>query len=35
MIRAVIAGGLIVAVLAGGFVYGAIRTITDETWPDF
>ena len=35
MLRAVIASGLLVVVLAGGFVYGAIRTITDETWPDW
>ena len=35
MIRAIIAGALLVAVVAGGFVYGAVHTLTDETWPDF
>ena len=32
--RALIAAALMVAVVAGGFVVGAINTLTRETWPD-
>lgn len=35
MLRAIIGCGLLVAALAGGFIYGAVRTITDEDWPDW
>jgi hypothetical protein len=34
-VRAVLGGCLLLAVTVGGFVYGAINTITEETWPDF
>jgi hypothetical protein len=33
VVRAVVAGCLLLAVTVGGFVYGAINT--KETWPDF
>jgi len=33
-VRAVLGGCLLLAVTVGGFVYGAINTITKETWPD-
>jgi hypothetical protein len=35
VVRAVVAGCLLLAVTVGGFVYGAINTITKATWPDF
>jgi hypothetical protein len=34
MIRS-LAAALLVAVVAGGFVVGAVNAITKETWPDF
>jgi hypothetical protein len=34
MTRAVLGGALLVAVVAGGFVVGAINTLTKECWPD-
>jgi len=33
-VLAVIAGCMMLAVTAAGFVYGAINTVTRETWPD-
>jgi len=33
--RAVLAGALLIAVAVGGFIVGAINTITKETWPDW
>lgn len=35
VIRAVLAAALGVAVVVGGFVYGAINTLTDEDLPDY
>jgi hypothetical protein len=35
MIRSLFAAALLVAVVAGGFVVGAVNAITKETWPDF
>jgi hypothetical protein len=35
MIRSLAAAVLLVVVVAGGFVIGAINAITKETWPDF
>ena len=35
MIRSLAAAALLVAVVAGGFVVGAINAITKETWPEF
>jgi hypothetical protein len=35
MIRSLAAAALLVAVVAGGFVIGAINAITKETCPDF
>jgi hypothetical protein len=35
MIRSLVAAALLVAVVAGGFVVGAVNAITKETWPDF
>jgi hypothetical protein len=35
MIRSLAAAALLVAVVAGGFVVGAVNAITKETWPDF
>jgi hypothetical protein len=29
------AAALLVAVVAGGFVVGAVNAITKETWPEF
>jgi hypothetical protein len=34
MIRSLAAAVLLVAVVAGGFVVGAVNAITKETWPD-
>jgi hypothetical protein len=33
--RAVVAAALLVAVLGGSFVLGAVHVIAGETWPDF
>ena len=35
MIRSLAAAVLLVVVVAGGFVIGAVNAITKETWPDF
>lgn len=35
MLRASIAVVPAVAVVVGGFAYGAIHTLTDEDWPDY
>ena len=35
MMRAVVAAALLVAVLGGSFVLGAVHVIAGETWPDF
>jgi hypothetical protein len=35
MIRSLAAAALLVAVVAGGFVIGAVNAITKETWPEF
>jgi hypothetical protein len=35
MIRSLVAAALLVAVVAGGFVVGAVNAITKETWPEF
>jgi hypothetical protein len=35
MIRSLAAAALLVAVVAGGFVVGAVNAITRETWPDW
>ena len=35
MIRSLAAAALLVAVVAGVFVIGAVNTITKETWPDW
>jgi hypothetical protein len=35
MIRSLAAAALLVAVVAGGFVVGAVNAITKETWPDW
>jgi hypothetical protein len=35
MIRSLAAAALLVAVVAGGFVVGAVNAITKETWPEF
>lgn len=35
MIRAVFGLALLGVALAGGLVYGVIRTVTDEVWPDW
>jgi hypothetical protein len=35
MIRSLAAAVLLVVVVAGGFVVGAVNAITKETWPDF
>ena len=35
MIRSLFAAALLVAVVAGGFVVGAVNAITKETWPEF
>lgn len=34
MIRALTAAVALVMVVGGTFVYGAIKAVTDETWPD-
>lgn len=34
MIRAILAAGLAVAVVVGGFICGAVNTLTDDDWPD-
>ena len=34
MIRAVLGLAILTAALAGGFIVGAINTLTAETWPD-
>lgn len=34
MIRSLAAAVLLVVVVAGGFVVGAVNAITKETWPD-
>ena len=33
--RAVVAAALLVAVLAGSFVLGAVHVVAGETWPEF
>ena len=33
--RTVLASCLLLAVLTGGFVYGVINALTDDTQPDF
>ena len=33
MIRTAVAGALLIAVLVGGFFYGATQALTDEEWP--
>jgi hypothetical protein len=35
MMRAVVAAALLVAVLGGSFVIGAVHVVAGETWPDF
>jgi hypothetical protein len=35
VVRAAAGVVLLGVVLAGGFVVGAVNTITKETWPDF
>lgn len=35
MTRAALAGALLVAVLVGGFFYGASNAVAHECWPDF
>jgi hypothetical protein len=35
MIRSLAAAVLLVVVVAGGFVIGAVNAITKETWPDW
>jgi len=35
LIRPLLATALLGAVVVGGFVVGAINTITEETWPDW
>jgi hypothetical protein len=35
MIRSLAAAVLLVVVVAGGFVVGAVNAITKETWPEF
>lgn len=35
MVRAVVAGCVLLAVIVGGFVYGAITAITNEEWPSW
>jgi hypothetical protein len=35
VVRSLFAAALLVAVVAGGFVVGAVNAITKETWPDF
>ena len=35
MMRAVVAAALLVAVLGGSFVLGAVHVVAGETWPDF
>ena len=35
MMRAVVAAALLVAVLGGSFVLGAVHVIAGETWPEF
>jgi hypothetical protein len=35
VVRSLAAAALLVAVVAGGFVIGAINAITKETWPEF
>jgi len=35
MIRSLFAAAILVAVVAGGFVVGAVNAITKETWPEF
>ncbi len=35
MTRTAIAGVLLIAVLVGGFFYGATRAVAEECWPDF
>lgn len=35
MIRSLAAAALLVVVVAGGFVVGAINTITEDTCPDW
>ncbi len=33
--RSLFAAALLVAVVAGGFVIGAVQAVTEETWPDW
>jgi hypothetical protein len=33
--RSVLGGVLLITVLVGGFIIGAINTITEQTWPEF
>ncbi len=35
MVRSLFAAALLVAVVAGGFVIGAVQAVTEETWPDW
>jgi hypothetical protein len=35
MMRAVVGAALLVVVLAGSFVLGAVHVIAGETWPEF
>ena len=35
MMRAVVAAALLVVVLGGSFIIGAVHVIAGETWPEF
>ena len=35
MMRPVVAGALLIAVLVGGFFIGAVHIIAGETWPEW
>jgi hypothetical protein len=35
VVRSLAAAVLLVAVVAGGFVIGAVQAVAEETWPDW